>query len=178
MNKQILSILMVIGLIVAGCGFFIAKITNHVPVPTQNQIQSYGSASPDIPSPYFSYGDLRHWATKTTMYQGTTTLCAMQSPAATTTLRSATANFTFSATYANDYQLANATSAFATTTNLGKITIAANALGTLVATTTVTALTDGIVAPNTWINLKVSTSTASTTFAPIGTCAATFIEVN
>lgn len=111
------------------------------------------------------------------MTAATTTPCSIASPAATTTLAfPATVNFTNSASYANDYQLGKATTAFATTTNLGKITIAANALGTLVATST--SLTDNIIAPNSFINLRVSTSTASATFAPTGTCTAVFQSVN
>ena len=112
--------------------------------------------------------------------QATTTLCSIKSPAATTTLARATVNLTTTASYAFQLELANDPSAFATTTAIvAKWTTTASSPATIVATSSVTALADGIVPPSTFINVNVSTSSGGTsaTFAPVGFCQAEFVSV-
>lgn len=171
MSNKILTALVLI--VVASFGFYIGKVTTHEPTKA---IQAGSVSSPDVTSPYLSFGGVRSWAYSPDFRTATSTLCSIQSPAATTTLVSFTANFaTAAVSYANDYQAGNAATSQATTTNLGKITVAANGLGTLVATST--SLTDNIIPPLTFVNLRVSTTTASSSYAPTGKCNVVFREV-
>lgn len=135
-------------------------------------------SSPDVSSPYFSFGGVREWATSAEFKSASTT-CAVQSPAATTTLVSATARFDSIPDAASTWELGNATTAYATTTSLGKFALGSGAKGDLIATTSVTALTDGRVAPSTYINLKIATTTAGTYsgWTPVGRCNVVFREI-
>lgn len=139
----------------------------------------YGAAtSPDISSPYFSFGGVRHWATHQNVAQATSTFCAMQSPPATTTLLFASVNLTTSSSSAQTVVIAKAATQFATTTLLGQLASAANATPVVIATST-TALTDGIVAPNSWITAGWSGALGGGVgSAPVGVCNAVFVEVN
>jgi hypothetical protein len=129
-----------------------------------------GVASPDIMSPYFSFGGVKLWAAKQEMGQATTTICAMQSPSATSTLLNATLAFEVASTTASKVTIAKATTAFATTTAVGdQINIAASAQKFIVASSTQTA--DNMVfAPGTW--LVVGMQGGVGTMSPVGTCEA------
>lgn len=146
-------------------------------------LQAGAVSSPDILSPYFSYGGVRHWGGHTNMRQATTTVCSFQSPPATTTISAATASFTASASYTTAYEWAWDSTAFSSTTALGatQVFIPANALGVIIASTTSTALAqgDGIIPPSSFINFRLSTTTAGTsaTYLPTGACNVLFREV-
>jgi hypothetical protein len=109
--------------------------------------------------------------------QATTTVCAIQSPAATTTLQSAGISFTVGSTTAAIVSLAKATSAFATTTSLGQASLAANAQGTFTASTTklLDVPLDGlsVFAPSTWFVVGMA-GLGSQTYTPTGVCQAVF----
>jgi hypothetical protein len=127
-------------------------------------------SSPDIMSPYFSFGGVKLWAAKQEMMQATTTICAMQSPNATSTLWSATVAFETSSSTASKVTLAKATTAFATTTAVGdQINIAANAQTFIVASSSITA-NNSVFAPATW--LVVGMQGGVGTMSPVGTCEA------
>lgn len=144
--------------------------------PTVQPVQA-GAVSPDIPSPYFSYGGVLHWAGMESFVQGTSTLCAIQSPAATTTLGSITARFDTQSAYTMLYEIGKATTPYATTTLLARMTLATNSLGFIVGTTSATALQDGILPPNSWLVLKAGTSSVGSDFLPQGSCSATFRQI-
>lgn len=110
-----------------------------------------------------------------TMAQATTTVCAIQSPAATTTLARATANFSVSSTTASRVTIAKATTAFATTTALGVADIAANGQATVLATTTPSLMSTLVISPSSWVVVGIQGGTG--TFSPTGTCTATFESV-
>lgn len=175
MNKKLLAGVVVVVLLILGVTF-----------PRGNtvieRITAGAVSSPDILSPYFSYGGVRHWAGKQSMAQATSTFCAIQAPAATSTLIWATANFTTSSSSAQTVVIAKASTPYATTTLLGTLAIAANAQGLVVATTTNTNATDwqyGIIAPNAYITVGWSGALGGgVNSAPVGTCAAGFREVN
>lgn len=147
------------------------------------------ATSPDISSPYFSYGDVRHWGRKTiSLTQATTTVCALQSPAATSTLMSGGINLSVSSTTASVVTIAKAATQYATTTAIATSTPIANALLNLPAATTTTialnlplAITDRIFGPSTWFVVGMADGTAEATagtFSPTGICQATFLEYN
>lgn len=150
----------------------------NVNVPRQTSSPVLGSvSSPDIQSPYFSFGGVRHWGARTeTLTSATTTICALQSPPATSTLEFASIQLTTSSTTASTVTIAKATTAFATTTLLGNGSISANAQGTIVASTTnsVNPSGLGVFSPNTY--LVVGMAGGIGTFSPVGSCIATWVQ--
>jgi hypothetical protein len=151
-----------------------------VPAPVVNvnvprQETRLGSvSSPDIQSPYFSVGGLPIWAQRTnSLTQASTTVCSIQSPAATSSLLFAGIEFDVASTSATYVELARATTPYATTTRIGSTyTIAANAQANIVASTTGSVAGDAtIFPPNSYFNVKVSWATAATSASvPRGSC--------
>lgn len=179
MNKNLLvGVGVTLAILLGLVGVFKDSRGNVQNTPQQN----FGSvASPDIMSPYFSFGGVVHWGYRQDMRQASSTLCSMQSPAATTTIVGfPSANFTTAASYTTVYAWGNATDAFSTTTLMGNFTIIAANKGLLIASSTaMSALQDSqVIPPLTYINFKLSTGTASATFAPVGTCSLVLREVD
>lgn len=164
--------------ILVGLGIGLALIFSIIGL-TKHSSPTFGGTSPDFASAYISWGGINHWTYKQTMRQASTTLCDIQSPNATTTLSRATVNFTGTPSYTTTYELGQSVNAFATTTALvASYGVPAGTTPVFVSTSTVTALVpDGIIPPNTYVNLNISTSSASATFAPTGFCEAEFTEV-
>ncbi len=136
-----------------------------------------GGTNPDIPSTYLKWGQgfgVRLYASSLPLTTSTTTVCAIQSPAATSTLQSGGVLFTTSSTTAAVVTLAKATTAFATTTVIGnEYTIAADGQALIIASTTPT---DGVTvfAPSSWF--VVGMQGAPDFYSPVGRCHATFEE--
>lgn len=153
-----------------------------VPAPIVNvnvprQETRLGSvSSPDIQSPYFSFGGVREWGARTdNLTQATTTVCALQAPAATSTLNFASIQFKVSSTTASLVTMARAATAFATTTSLGTVSLTANGQGMLVASSTQLYQFP----PNSYLVVGMQDTTADATagtFSPTGTCQATWYE--
>ena len=131
-----------------------------------------GLASPDIPYNWFSFGGVRSWAGSQPMVNASTT-CSIQSPVATSTLVSATFITTTAPTTTPIFEIGNSTSPNATTTLLARWTFTANQNQSVVATST--SLTDTIINPSTYVNVKQGGGGGS--FVPGGTCKAVFREV-
>lgn len=133
------------------------------------------SAGPDRFNPCESTNGITSCFTSQGFISATTTVCAIQSPNATSTLASAGARFTVSSTTASTVTMAKAATQYATTTAINTLAIAANAQGTLVATTSpVTAGTvpQSVFAPLQWLVIGMQGGIG--TFSPTGTCKATF----
>ncbi len=145
--------------------------TDSQPAPAPGP--AVGGAVPDSPFPYFSFGGVRRWAYRTDNFnQATTTVCAIQSPAATSTLASAEIRFDVSSSTATTVTVAKSATAFATTTLLGgQISIGAGNQSTIVASSTASQ----IFAPSQW--LVVGMQGGIGTFSPSGLCEATFIQI-
>lgn len=134
-------------------------------------------SSPDINSPYFSFGQVRLWAAHTdSLTAATTTVCALQSPAATSTLLKGSVSFSVSSSTATIVTMAKATTPYATTTSLGSAILAAGAQGTFNATTTpVVGVDDKVVfAPNSYFVVGMAGGVG--TFSPTGTCQAVWVQ--
>jgi hypothetical protein len=129
---------------------------------------------PDIPYPFFGVGGVREHKASITLKTATTTVCAIQSPVATSTLKFAGVRFATASTTASTVTLAKAATAYATTTSLGSAVIAANAQGTVLASTSpTTSLDDSVVfAPSQWFVVGMAGNIG--TFSPTGTCQATW----
>ena len=139
-------------------------------------------SGPDIMSPYFSFGGVRFWANRSdSLVAATTTPYNAQSPVATSTLIYGGCNFSTSSTTAMVVTFAKSASPNATTTALGSTTIAANAKGTVVASTTPASYT-GIAldptlvfAPSQWF--VMSMTGGGGTFSPTGSCNAVWMQL-
>lgn len=143
--------------------------------------QNVGSvASPDIQSPYFSFGGVRHWAGRSdySLTNATTTPCAIQSPVSTSTLRVGSFRISSTSASAAYVEFGKSTTPYATTTSLGITTVGSNVQGTLIATSTVvngTMLDNSVIfAPSTYLVLKVAGAGAAQLG---GTCIAEWIEL-
>lgn len=166
MINKLIGGVAVLALVIAGVA--VSKPAQVV----EKTIQAGAVASPDIMSPYFSFGGLKHWAGRTdSLTQATTTVCAIQSPAATSTLAWAGVLFKVSSTTASTVTLATSTTAFATTTLLTSTTIAANAQGYI----NFQGSSANVLAPNTWVVVGMAGGTG--TFSPSGTCQAEFMAL-
>jgi hypothetical protein len=108
--------------------------------------------------------------------QASTTICALKSPNATSTLLAAGVKLDTSTTSAFFIEIAQATTPFATTTLIGtKYSVAASAKVTIQASTTPTATDATLFAPNTYLVAKwvvAGGAYAATNNAPKGTCEA------
>jgi hypothetical protein len=170
MNKHIAT---VIGVVVVSVVGLIAYL--NAPTPTTQQAPVGAVSSPDISSRYFSYGGVRHWAAKTTsLTQATTTVCALQSPSATSTLQLGSGiRFDVSSTTASVVKLAKASVPFdVSSTQLGAANVGANQQATIVASSTSDNLVFG---PNQYLIVQMSGGTG--TFSPSGNCQATWTEI-
>lgn len=163
--KKILSIVGVAVLLFLGVSFY-AKVPT---VPA-----TFGAAtSPDISSPYISFGNHPLWANHvTSLIQASSTVCSLQSPAATSTLISAGIQFTLASSSAVIVDLAKSASPAATTTKIGTTyTVGASNQATIVASSTGSVAGDAtIFAPNTYFVVKMDGGVGSANNAPIGSC--------
>lgn len=146
-------------------------------VVVEKTIQAGAVSSPDIMSPYFSYGGVRHWGVRQQMFTASTTICSFDSPAEPTIMSAGSPSvwFDVSSTTASNVVIATSSSAFttATTTLIAQKAIPANGVGLgPVSTTTTSSLVDRWVGPNTHFNVSMTGGTG--TFSPTGSCSATF----
>lgn len=107
----------------------------------------------------------------------TTTVCSLQAPSATSTLTNAAVTFDVSSTTASVVTLAKATTAFATTTQIGlSYTIEANAEATIMASTSPAAGDALIFAPSEWFVVGMQNGVGN--FSPSGDCWASWSTTN
>lgn len=113
---------------------------------------------PDTTNEYWNYNGFQEWFRSKPMASATSTLCAIVSPPATSTLMGFYANFGQNFDGSSEtFYLATSTSSFATTTNLFTGTIAAGATTTVawIATTTDTTAQARITPPKSTIVFDV-----------------------
>lgn len=153
-----------------------------VPAPVVNvprQDQTFGAVvGPDTYFDYVANNDVRKSATRKAFTTATTTVCAIKSPSATSTLVFGGVNFTRSSTTASVVTLAKAATAFATTTALNTLSIAANGQGAQIATSstaTVGVVPAIIFAPNQYFVVGMQGGIG--TFSPVGSCTAEFVRI-
>lgn len=164
-------------LAVVGLVFFqkapVVTVTSPAPV-----VQNVGAVSgPDISSEYLRWGTgygIRVVQHALPLRTGSTTVCSIQSPLATSTLVSGGVSMTVSSTTASTVTLAKALGPGASTTLIGAIPVAANAQVTLVASSTPTVYNTNVFSPGTWFNVTMTGGQG--TFSPTGVCHATFEE--
>lgn len=142
-------------------------------------------AGPDIPSPYLRWGDVALFNAKMALNTATNTPCAIQSPAATSTLLTTTLQITTGTSTATAWYVSTSTSAFATTTNLvPPLALGSGKQGTFaVASSTAGAVytvdNNVTLSPSTWIVWTVAGTaiTLGDTTHLLGTCQARFESI-
>lgn len=136
-------------------------------------------SSPEIMSNWFSVGGVREWKYSAAPTAASYTLCSFQSPAATSTIKSAGISLTVSTTSASTLYIAKGATAVATTTLLGSAyAIGASAQATVIASTTPwEAGSAAIIAPNQYVNIALNpAASVITNLAPQGRCQVVFEE--
>lgn len=178
-NTKNLIVASVLGIIVAFGAVAIASKPVNVtiePAPVTVQPASalrLGASGPDISSPYFSYGDLIHWANKSTLVTATNTICLIQTPAATTTLNQFWVKLDTSSSSATQIILGKGSVQATTTALSGTFAVAANVQIMISASTTPSDANASRLqlAPNTWLVASMVASASSVgTVSPTGTC--------
>lgn len=170
MNWKYITIgVVIVAAVIIGAIVFTSDAPVVTPPGNQN-VGSINSTNVDIT------GGVRTYKKAIALQTSTTTVCAIQSPAATSTLLSAGIGFKVSSTTASTVTMARGATAFATTTKLGSVSLAANAKGTVMATTTTSPGTDGdsVFPPSYWFVVGMAGGIG--TFSPSGTCHASFEE--
>lgn len=162
---SIASVVIIIAIVVGGYSY---------PKSVSKETIVRGITSPDSYYEYTANNDLQKFGGSKGFTPATTTVCAFKSPSATSTLTFGSATFSVASSTATVVTLAKATSAFATTTVLNSGAIAANAQGTLFASSTTVVNVDGLTvfAPNTYFVVGMSGGIG--TFSPSGRCSVQF----
>ncbi len=141
-----------------------------------DRVENLGSASsPSVDGGCMNVNGIMDCFYRTNPISASTT-CSIKSPSASSTLEHASLVLSSIPTGDTQWGIGQSASRFATTTAIvAHYDVASGAQVAIVATTTVTALTDGVVAPNTYINFKLATTTATYTgWQPTGRCEALF----
>ena len=142
---------------------------------TGSQSELVGSVTgPDFYSPYFNINDVKGWYYSSGAIEASTS-CMFKSPNATTTVVSFTASYSRLAS-STVVELGQSASTNATTTLLARQSLGTGG-GNIIATTTATALTDGVVPGNTYLSVKVGGGDTKGTNTPIGKCKLTLREI-
>ena len=154
----------------------VALTMGHTAVKEVNT--AFGSAtSPDIQSPYFSFGGVRQWAGSTdNLIQASTTICAIQSPAGTSTLEVGSIQLSVSSSTASTVTLAKSTVPNGSSTIFQSNSVSAGAQATIttLATTTSAGVTNYTFAPNTYFVVSMGGGTG--TYSPTGSCKAIWVQ--
>lgn len=133
-------------------------------------------AGPDIASPYLRWGGVPIFASAQKPTAATYNFCALQSPAATSSLIMGGVKLSVSTSTAGSIFFAKATTATASTTQIGTDNaIAANSQVMLIASSTVgSAAQTEVFAPNTYfiVGYKGEAAAGITNLAPQGVCQA------
>ncbi len=174
-------------IVVAAVVAVIAAAGTFAFLPTRTEvITKLGSSGNYVASPVFTFGDVRAYAGRQELRQASTTICAIQSPAATSTLRFANVKVNIGSSTALILDIAQATTQYATTTKIGTTyNIAAGAQAFVQASTSPAAGATTVFAPLTWLVVKAqggvtagdfATAAGSAGFVPTGSCTATWEE--
>ena len=170
MNTNTFAVIVGVVALVASIGAYVKPAQ----VVTQVEKQFGAVASPDIQSPYFSYGGQVFYASHPAMRSATTSLCSMQAPSSTSTLESASWQVTVGTSTSAAIDIGTSTDAFTIATTLVSGTsLGSSATGQAVWSSAGVAVQDSILAPNVWLNVKTQgAGLGGYTYG--GTCSAVF----
>lgn len=180
-QNKLVAVALTVGVMTfAGLWLFQPKVVTQ----TIREVPSFaGVSSPDLNSPYFSYGSNRYWGSSASI-NATQALCDLVAPAGTSTLED------FSFAVQNPYPFAaQVTMGFSATssaivTPIASVSVPASKNITLVATSGIaqsfggSALELGVVMGGSHFSVTMASTTPSPLFAGAGTCKAVWKEVN
>ena len=178
MNIKNISLVLVSVLLAVGISTVIQK--DGTTEKIIERTQTLGVSGPEINSDYVIIGGVPTWYRySASPIAATSTICSLQSPAATSTLKSATFDTSFASSSALLVEIGVGANSNATTTRLAMWTLPASGKVTLNATTTAleTTLVDGIVAPNRYVNFNIAGVGGTSGSAPTGSCSAVFQQI-
>ena len=134
------------------------------------------SSLPIVNFPYFCQNGVCVFSYKISLVSATNTVCAIQSPEATSTLKHGSISIASTTPFATIIEIAKATTRYATTTLLGSKTVAGGNYASLLATTTLdnSATPNLVFPPLTWLVVNVGAKYSS---APNGNCEAQWIVI-
>jgi hypothetical protein len=169
--KNILTTVL-IALVVSFGTVVVASAPEEAPEDTLGAV-----SSPDVPSPYLSWGGVRQHAENKGLTTATTTVCAIKSPAATSSLSFAGLELVTSSTTASTITFAKDSDGNGSSTPLQSYSVSAGAQAalTLPATTTTAGIANLVFAPSTFFTVTMAGSAG--TFSPTGSCIANFVEL-
>jgi hypothetical protein len=149
---------------------------NHKQVvsPVQNGI-NVGS----LASPYLNIGGALLYGAGEQLRTGTSTVCVLQSPQATSTLISGGINFLLASTSAVIVDISKAITVYATSTRIGTVYgVAGSAAAAIVASSTGSVAGDAtIFAPNTYFMVKYADGNNGVANASKGSCYAVWAKI-
>jgi hypothetical protein len=145
-------------------------IEKSAPVPAVGAF-----SGPDIPWPYISVGGVPFYSARTTLTQGASTTCSIQSPASTSTLLFGGVKFDVASTSGTLLvEMGRSINQYSTTTAIGgSNSLVAGLKATLMASTTSGNEQALVFPPNHYFNIKIGGLAAKQ--VPEGTCQATFM---
>lgn len=174
--KKNITIAVLVGAVLSAGGFWVTQ-------PTVQQIIDRGGdnlgalAGPDIPYQYLNVGGVRHEFRSMDFTAATTTPCALNSPAATSTLISFTAHGARTDSAGDTtFDMGIGSTAYATSSTRGTL-VSATAWASASQFDLATSSSALIIPPNSFVLIKLSTSTLSTNYAGTGRCMATFQDL-
>lgn len=176
MEKKYIALSVVLSVLVS-VGVYTLAPEKPVQIVEKNPPSVQGFAGPDLASRYFSFGGVRQFAGNTQMQVATTTLCAIQSPAATSSLEFVSWSITTGTGTAATIDIGIGTTAFATSTNLVSGTsVGSGALGSAYWSSVGGSTGDSVLAPNTYVLVK-TTGPGVGGYTYGGTCQAMFTQL-
>lgn len=147
-----------------------APIVN-VHVPETRTINAGSVTGPDFYYPYFAVNGVRKWYYSSAASSTSQVLCSFQLPNATTTWELASVNMSRIAS-STIIEIGNATTAIATTSRMaaGTFLNTASPIALVASSTGALGVTNGILSPATYVNVKIGGGQVAGTVTPQGTC--------
>lgn len=164
-----------VGVLTAILAYLSGATNVHVAVGPD---EAFGAvSSPDINSSYLCVNGACTFYNRQPMKTGTTTICSIKSPSATSTAVTAPMiAMSYSSTTAVTITMASSTNSGATTTSIFSYDLAANKSVYVQASSSkfqaITTANQPVIAPNTWFNVSMTGGTG--TFSPVGFCSMDF----
>ncbi len=175
------KLIIVAVIVIAISVFFSFLLIPGVKTIVNTVTEQIGGSGGDFSTNWFRFGGVEHVASSMAMRTSTGTPCALQAPSATSSLLFASINFNDASSTAVVLVMAKASTAFATTTQIGNtyLTTTAQTDLTLLASTTAAdkAGQDDIFEPSYWLVFSMANSggTGGPYAATAGTCKAEWI---
>lgn len=177
-STKSLWVAVVVAIIAIGLGVTYPKTTEQISVDrivseVKSKLNLGALVGPDIQSEFLGIDGVYSWYKTTPLTQATSTICAIKSPVATSTLVHGSVHINLNTT-ASTAVIGKATTAFATTTKLAQAGVAAGGELNLVASTSPITNGANVFSPNTYMVVSLEGSGA---VSLTGSCIAEFRQI-